>query len=177
MGAKKLVSKIGHNLLAHWISSGILAAMSIGLPYWTVVVEHWSWPLAISLGIVLFAAGLSIYHNLFPSEAFADDAELNLHYYGDERVPERISYNNIWRWYSMRNMFIGIDGKGDEKKIGVITNLVVSFDTPVKVGTLTVRSVDFQMPQHEVKEFNSRFALIAFTGEIPAGMLNIVVKQ
>ena len=39
-----------------------------------------------------------------------------------------------------------------------ITNIFVSFDRPVKAGTLLLSSADYVMPKYEVKEFNNRFA-------------------
>jgi hypothetical protein len=56
-----------------------------------------------------------------------------------------------------------------------ISNLFISFEYPVKVGTLEVSSPDFVMPHFEVKEFNNRFAIITFSNDIPVGTLVISV--
>jgi hypothetical protein len=53
--------------------------------------------------------------------------------------------------------------------------LFVTFDNPVRVGTLEV-SADFKLPTYEVKEFNNRFAIIVFGDELPTGTLNIAVR-
>jgi hypothetical protein len=46
--------------------------------------------------------------------------------------------------------------------------LFVTFDNPVRVGTLEV-SADFKLPAYEVKEFNNRFAIIVFGDDLPTG--------
>ncbi len=51
------------------------------------------------------------------------------------------------------------------------TTLFVNFEVPVKVGTLEVVSTNIL--KYEIKEFNNRFAIIVFSGELPAGTLTI----
>ncbi len=64
MDIKKILSETGRNLAAHWLTTLLLFAMSTGLPIWTAISEHWSWPLAIALGVVLFAVGLWIINGI-----------------------------------------------------------------------------------------------------------------
>jgi hypothetical protein len=72
-------------------------------------------------------------------------------------------------------MLININPKNGQRDTVEIVNLFVSFDPYVNVGTLQVSSPDMALPQFEVKEFNNRFAVIAFSGHIPAGTLNLTV--
>jgi hypothetical protein len=104
-----------------------------------------------------------------------DTAELTLQIYGDERAPMRLSYNNIWRWYYLRNIMV-IIGKETGKEVKhVIGNLYLSFDHPVKVGTLEVSAHGFILPSYEVKEFTNRYAIIVFSDELPGGNLQVKV--
>jgi len=57
----------------------------------------------------------------------------------------------------------------------VVGNLFLSFDRPVKVGTLEVSAHGFTLPSYEVKEFTNRYAIIVFSNELPAGSLQIKV--
>jgi len=88
--------------------------------------------------VVLFAAGISIARSFRP--ATADSAQLSLHYYGDERHPKRISETNIWRWYNYQIIVEMVeDGTGKRSQL-VFDTLFMTFDLPVKVGTLEVQS-------------------------------------
>jgi hypothetical protein len=92
-------------------------------------------------------------------------AELRLHIYGDNRLPERLSAENIWRWFYMQDSLVMLNQDGT-KNIELLTSkLFISFDQPVSVGTLTIRS-DKPLAHYEVKEFTNRFAIIHF-GEVP----------
>jgi hypothetical protein len=57
---------------------------------------------------------------------------------------------------------------------GEITNIFISFERPVMVGTLVLSSADYVIPRYEVKEFNNRFAIIAID-QTPPGILDIKV--
>ena len=60
MGTKKLISDVFHSLLAHWITNGVLVLMGLGIAYWGWVADHWSWPVAVTIGIVIIAAELPL---------------------------------------------------------------------------------------------------------------------
>ncbi len=134
---------------------------------------------------VVFIAGLSmgVSVDLFlrkretPDAVYVNKAELRLRTFDDNRVPERISHINIWRWYILSNVFVPINRDTGEATTSVVTNLFVTFDRPVRVGSLLVSSPDFSLPQYEVKAFYGRFAIVAFTGEMPTGTLVLRVRQ
>jgi hypothetical protein len=109
------------------------------------------------------------------TKPLADRAELTLHIYGDERTPTKISESNIWRWYYLRNVLGVVNKDTGEKTQAMITDLFVDFNQPVLVGTLEVNSPDIKLPTYEVKDFNNRFAIIAFMGLLPQGTLVITV--
>src|SRR3954452_7317189 len=92
-------------------------------------------------------------------------ANLRLHLYSDTRLPDRLSADNIWRWFYMHEVLVILNQDGTKKSEIITSALFISFDQPVSVGTLTIRS-DKPLAQYEVKEFNNRFAIIHF-GEAP----------
>jgi hypothetical protein len=106
----------------------------------------------------------------------ADRARLRLHVYGDTRVPEKLSYENVWRWYHLNTIAEMIDSAGAKKQNLLASTLFISFDQPVKIGTLSVHA-DKPLPTYEVKEFNNRFAVIVFDGGMPECNLDIEVSQ
>jgi hypothetical protein len=92
--------------------------------------------------------------------------------YNDDRQPMRLEASNIWRWYYLKSVFIGLN-----KDTGKEVMLFINFDTPVRVGTLEISSPDIRLPRHETKEFNNRFAIVVFS-EVPVeGTIELRVHQ
>jgi hypothetical protein len=91
----------------------------------------------------------------------AERAALRLHIYGDTRLPERLSFSNVWRWYYLQDVLVLMNQDGTKNQQLVSSKLFLTFDQPVSVGTLTVRA-DKPLSRYEVKEFNNRFAIVAF---------------
>jgi hypothetical protein len=98
-------------------------------------------------------------------DGLKERAELRLHVYGDNRLPERLSANNIWRWYYMHEVLVMLNQDGSKRSEILTSKLFICFDQPVSVGTLSIKS-DRPLARYEVKEFNNRFAIIHF-GEAP----------
>jgi hypothetical protein len=108
----------------------------------------------------------------------ADTASLRLHIYADERMPQRLGYENVWRWYFLKQLVTAVDPNTRQEYTATVTCvLFLTFDIPVKIGTLEVSSIDIKLPRHEVKDFNPRSAVIVFLAELPAGTLDIRVNQ
>ncbi len=106
----------------------------------------------------------------------AKTAHMALHFFGDERLPTKISEpQNVWRYFVLRDVAVGKDRKGGTLVEAIGTDLFVDFDQPTAVGTITVSSPDMKLPLTEVKEFNNRFAVIVFEGLIGAGTVEINV--
>jgi hypothetical protein len=104
-------------------------------------------------------------------EEFADTASLSLQMYSGERTPTRLAYDNIWRWYYLRTIMVAIEKETEKEHRNEVSNLFISFDKPVKVGTLEISSEGFVLPSYEVKEFTNRYAIIVFSKQIPEGVL------
>jgi hypothetical protein len=164
--------------------AGIALALIFGVvPFTEIKIPTWVSLSGAGLGILLIglAAGLILGDQRKPdatSAALADSAQLRLHIYADDRTPGRISFENIWRWYYLKTLMLGLDkDTGKELQRNVLATLFISFDTPVKVGTLEVSSPDMRLPIYEVKEFNNRYAIIVFRDNLPAGTLDVGVHQ
>jgi hypothetical protein len=104
-----------------------------------------------------------------------DTALLRLHIYGDDRTPDRLEQENIFRWYYMQNFLTLQDAAGQFQRQLLATTLFVTFEPEVRILTLKVRSPDAKLPSHEVKEFNQRYAIIFFSGNIGVGTLEVTV--
>jgi hypothetical protein len=102
-------------------------------------------------------------------------ADLVLQTYGDERSPTRLSYDNIWRWYYLRMIMIGIEKDTGKEHRNAVASLYVNFDKPVMVGTLEVSAHGFTLPRYEVKEFTNRYAIVVFSQELPEGTVRVRV--
>lgn len=109
-------------------------------------------------------------------KAPVDRAVLRLRVYDDTRLPERVHYENIFRWYYFPGVFQMKDQDGNQIGSFAIVTLVVSFEPEVKISTLKVRSLEGELPTHEVKEFNQRFAIVAFLGKAPVGTIEVAVE-
>ena len=133
------------------------------------------WGFAPLILIVIATIILVLRELIFPfrnnSNIFAETSQLSLLCYGDHRLPTRLSTIAVWRWYCLRQIAIMQDKDGVLQQGVMSTTLFVNFEVPVKVGTLEVVSTNIL--KYEIKEFNNRFAIIVFSGELPAGTLTI----
>jgi hypothetical protein len=109
------------------------------------------------------------------SSALAERARLTLHFYGDARTPYEMKAANIWRWYYLQELWEFTDQGGSGMQPGNGT-LFICFDQPVRIGMLRVLA-DKPLPPHEVKDFDNRFAIIAFLSAPPECDLDIEVTQ
>ena len=107
--------------------------------------------------------------------ALVERAQLRLHVYSDNRMPDRLNATNIWRWFYLADVLVMMNQDGAKNREMLTAKLFVTFDQPVGVGTMTVRA-DKPIPHYEVKEFNNRFAIIAFQESLPECNLEIEVS-
>lgn len=105
------------------------------------------------------------------------DASIRFHLYGDERTPQRLDFENVWRWFYLRTLQRTITDAtpGDYQTLNTI--FFLTFDRPVTIGTLEISSPDFDLPQYEVKDFDVRSAVVVFSGALPMGTLEMRVRQ
>jgi hypothetical protein len=162
---------IGIAGLALGLIFGVLQYFLPQLPTWIPIT---------GIGAGVFLLGLSVglvvsdRRNIGTIREPADRATLRLHVYGDNRTPDRITAENIFRWYYLKSMLVVVSTNG-EQRVAALYTLFITFDPEVRITTLQVRSPDIQLPPHEVKEFNQRYAIITFSGDIPEGTLEVAV--
>lgn len=152
------------------IAVGLLAAYLPQLPAWVAPTGFAIASLLVGLSLGLLLAG-----GLQRKRRVAKSASLRLHVFGDHRAPQKLSDENIFRWYYLQveTRFIQPDGT---QHAGKHATLFVTFQDDVVIRTLTVQSPDMQLPIYEVKEFNQRYAIVAFGGNVPAGTLEVTLS-
>ncbi len=139
-----------------------------------------AWISVSGIGIGVFLLGISVgliwssRRSLIITKP-ADNALLRLHIYKDYRIPDRIEAKNIFRWFYLSSILIGITNDGKNKEI-VLPVLFVTFDPEVRITSLKVRSPDMKLPRHEVKDFNQKYAIVAFSEKLNEGTLELVVE-
>jgi len=161
--------------------AGIALAVIFGiLQYYLPKIP--AWLSASGIGVGVFLLGLSV--GLVAvggrkkplAQMAVDRAKLRLHVYADHRVPDSLHAENIFRWYYLRQVLYTINITGEQASTCLSTTLFVSFEPEVRITSLKVRSPDIVLPPHEVKEFNQRFAIIVFGGQVGEGTLEFEVQ-
>lgn len=155
------------------IIGAAISIISVFIPIVWPEIPSWVGVLGLSVGVFLIGLAVGLFFNKRKPN-FSLRAELTFHFYGDTRNPKLLSSENLWRWYLLRNQFVTVDAQGITYK-RTISNLFITFNTPVRIGTVEVSSPDSKLPAYEVKEFNNRFAIIVFQDELSSGTLNIRV--
>jgi hypothetical protein len=155
-----------------------LAIATAFLPDYLSHLPKWVAPAGFGIAILLIglSAGLLAAGGLRRKRTVAKSASLRLHVFGDHRTPQRIAYQNIFRWFYLQTEISAV-GPAGRQKMGLLATLFATFEDDVVIHTLTVRSPDMQLPIYEVKEFNQRYAIIQFMDNVPAGTLEIEVSQ
>jgi len=156
--------------------AGLGLAVIFGLaPFFIHEMSPFVYLSGIAIGI--FLLGLSLGHVLIrKKEAIPSPVSracLRIRSYGDTRLTEGICLENIYRWYTLKTQMspVGVQGA----PVLTIQTLFVGFANDVLVSNLRVSSPDMPLPQHEVKEFNPRFAIIVFMGDFQAGTIEVSV--
>ncbi len=153
-----------------------LALLTLALQYYFPQLPAWAPRIGFGAGIFFFglSVGLIAAGGLRGKRPVRSGASLRLHIFGDHRAPDRLSFDNIFRWYYLQSAVINVGAQGNQR-LATFGTLFVTFDDDVTVGTLNVRSPDIQLPVYEVKEFNQRYAIITFLDNVPAGTLEVEV--
>jgi hypothetical protein len=123
------------------------------------------------LGLILLASSWAMAWWINNPTRLRAGAEIRLRSYGDTRMPEKLSDENVWRWFVLRTLQMNISNPKRPKTQEIHCTLYLSFDKPIRAGTLTISSPDAKLPRHEVKEFNNRYAIVTFEGSLPVGTL------
>lgn len=157
-----------------------LAIIFWALPYFAPKLPRWVWIAGLGAGLLVLGLSVGLViadrRNEGSVKQSVDNASLRLHIYGNNRIPERVSAENIFRWYYLKNIIIMNGPNGEQRSEVASATLFVTFDPDVKISTIQVRSPDVKLPVYEVKEFNQRYAIIVFAGDIAPGTLEVSVN-
>ncbi len=153
-----------------------LGVITAALQYYFPQLPKWAPLTGFGIGILLvgLSVGLVLAGGLRHKRPIAQTASLRFHIFGDHRTPERLAFENIFRWFYLQTAIDGV-GPSSVTRIGTLATLFVSFENDVVISTIKVRSPDMQLPVYEVKEFNQRYAIIVFSDNVPAGTLEVIV--
>jgi hypothetical protein len=168
----KAVRTLGEWLGQGLVGAAVVAVLALIAPLWAIIAQapgYW----VFTAALVTFAAALTIVQRLRAMlVASARTASLKLQLYGDARFPTIIREDNVFRWFYLRNIVHGKAPDGSPLAVESV-NFFVSFDRDVLIKTLEISSPDFKLPRHETKEYNQRFAIVAFDGPLPMGTLEL----
>jgi hypothetical protein len=160
--------------------AGLSLAILFGvLQYYVPQFPSWAAYSGVVVGSILLgaSAALLIAHgNSKDARKPVKSALLRLHVYADQRVPEVLLAENIFRWYHLRQGIVTIAPETREQTNFLMSTLFVTFEPEVIISSLRVRSPNITLPAHEVKEFNQRYAIVAFAGALAEGTLEISVQ-
>src|SRR5579871_6442803 len=141
----------------------MIVLVGLGLPYWAKVTEAWSWPVAAGAAVVLLAAGLSIYRNLWPRQdpwaPRAIPTRARLQFNHGLNLPTPIQIENIWYWYAYFNVFAG-------QNVPHQWTVFLVFERLVTVDHIDIDAGGAPLPVHEVKTYGNRHAVIYFGGDL-----------
>lgn len=161
-----------------------IAGIALGLvfaflQYFFPTLPNWLLLSGVGLGVLLLGVALGIViadRRQARIRAPVDRAVLRLRVFADTRLPERLHFQNIFRWYYFPGIFQLRDQDGNSVGSVAIVTLFISFEPEVKISTLKVRALEGDLPTHEIKEFNQRFAIIVFMGTAPVGTIEVAVE-
>jgi hypothetical protein len=88
-------------------------------------------------------------------------------------LPSLVSQNNIFRWFSVKNVFGGIDSKTKQPFEMCLVNLFIAFDNPISFRQIQIDGSGLPLPRHEIKDSSPRTAVIAFQGDLVGIDLNV----
>ena len=160
--------------------AGLSLALLFGvLQYYLPQFPSWAAHTGILAGTFLLGMSASLFfvhRSRVSSKKPAKTAMLRLHVYSDQRVPEVLQSENVFRWYYLRQVIATIAQDGTQTAVFPTTTVFISFEPEVEVSMFRVRSPNLVLPAHEVKDFNQRFAIVAFGGQMAEGTLELAVQ-
>jgi hypothetical protein len=162
-----LLRSLGH-VLAQPIWATLLGALVTAIaPIWAAMAGAPGY-LIFTVALVALASALVIIPHLSAILLGTNNtAFMRLHIYPDERHPDKLHTENIFRFYQLRNVPEGgLAGGGS-------TTMFVTFENDVKITSIEVSSPDMLLPVHEVKEYTQRYAIICFAEFLPGGTLEV----
>lgn len=161
---------------------GIALALIFGFaPYWVHETPVWLSQAGVAFGIFLVgvAVGLFARQKSESVQVGVINTSLRLQFYGDQRIPTEIYSGNVSNWYAIWTpsaTVVAKDAVGKEIERHIFPKnwiIFLIFQKPTKYRQLVVSFSSGGFPPYEVKQSDSRFAIIAISGDIPLGELEI----
>ena len=165
----RLLRSLG-DALSQTIWATLLGAIVTAIaPIWAAMAGAPGY-LIFTVALVALASALVIIPHLAAIlRGTNNTAFMRLHIYPDERHPDELHTENIFRFYQLRNV---IPAEGGLSR-GGSTTMFVTFENDVKITSIEVSSPDMLLPVHEVKEYTQRYAIICFAEFLPSGTLEV----
>jgi hypothetical protein len=156
-----------------------LALLSAAIPHYVPKYPDWAATAGLLAGTFLLGAAATMLCSSRERKAKLSPAKtalLRLHVFADQRMPELLKGQNIFRWYLLRQALVSFSPDRTESHRFPMTTLFITFEPEIEISSLRVRSPDIKLPHHEVKEFNQRYAIVVFGGDLAEGTLEIAVE-
>jgi MFS family permease len=136
-----------------------------------------SWWFLVFLGF--FGGATAVYWALefLPkSPRLATSAVLEVSVYRGGRNAESIREENIGRWALVETSYDVRKQDGALARSFFHTFIILTFDVPIQDPVFRVDAHNMQLPPHEIKFGNERFALVLFEGALLPGTVIISVR-
>jgi hypothetical protein len=108
-----------------------------------------------------------------PMSASIIPTEIRLQFGGQNDLPIRITEDNIWRWYAMKTIDVGINPKTKklEERITGWT-IFLTLDKPINFSEVRVTSTN-SLPRYAVQDSSERSAIIVIDGNLERSVLDV----
>lgn len=154
------------------------------LPYWIHKMPTWISYAGVALGIFLIGWAVGLYTGSKPEspEVGFLKTSLRIQFYGDQRIPTEIYSENVSNWYTVWSpsaIISARDAQGKEIERAIFPKtwtIFLLFKKPTRYRQLIVSFSSAGFPPYEVKQSDSRFAIITVSGDIPLGELEVNAK-
>jgi len=118
---------------------------------------------------------------LATNQPAALQTRLILEFVSGDGVPTQLAADNLYSWYILNNELISVklnnESKVVERSTVRIVNLTWIFDAPSTYKQIKVLFRGGTLPRYEIKDNSARHAIIAFSGVIPVGVLELYLIQ
>jgi hypothetical protein len=161
-----------------------ITVVAVIAPYRWPKMQRWVTDLGLGIGCLLLGFSICFLYIEFGGDNEPEIIRTNMRiqFYGDERIPTEVYSENISNWYAVWSpsaIIRTLDANGKEVGYQIFPktwSIFVLFERPVKYRQLIVLFSSSGFPSYEVKQQTQRFAIIAVSGNIPNGALEVYTQ-